>query len=587
MEDSALAARMSKEAPSFSGSARSGMPSSPAYPASTQTSSATLEPSAMEKGKNKAAAENALDLSEDDVGKTYWEKFKKEVAKRWKELKDLIREAATPSPQKKVGWWESIWNVIRLSLCFCSLIPLEFFFDWAGEQMSTYYLGSIAGDFLVITLNNAVEATLAIILLMKCELRLLQATIVGVVVLHVLFVPGIAFLLGGVSNATQGLAPHTKLNHSLLAIGYVAFGYLIREAILIRAIRDSVFSIVLPTAFFIALESSLELVATSGSPGDANQILTDSLRAELLRMSRGISIILIIVYIFSRFHIVRINIIPTLREAIKRKMSGDSSRQGGQPTTNPSPAARNMVTGTDNRGSNATSSNEELPKINAGAGIVLLVIAVSIMAVTSEFLVESIEDIRASGEIREEFYGLIVLPFASFAAGGAIAIGSGVKELLTDFVKDEELKRWAPPKLAQARPIDMSIQFTLFWMPVFVLLGWAADKPIHLMFGRYLNPRLSTQGRHTDGLIIVLDYFELALLLGAATLVNYITQEQETDAAKGFILMSFYAMIATSAWFYAGQKIEAIMLACPGSVAQALQSITNGAGMLQLRGVLS
>ena len=54
------------------------------------------------------------------------------------------------------------------SVCFLSIIPLERLFDWCGEQMALY-LGLSLGDLLAITLNNAVEATLAIILLLKCE----------------------------------------------------------------------------------------------------------------------------------------------------------------------------------------------------------------------------------------------------------------------------------------------------------------------------------------------------------------------------------------------------------------------------------
>ena len=53
-------------------------------------------------------------------------------------------------------------------VCFLSIIPLEKLFDWCGEQMALF-LGSSLGDLLAITLNNTVEATLAIILLLKCE----------------------------------------------------------------------------------------------------------------------------------------------------------------------------------------------------------------------------------------------------------------------------------------------------------------------------------------------------------------------------------------------------------------------------------
>jgi len=45
------------------------------------------------------------------------------------------------------------------------------------------------GEVFDIFVCSIVEATLAIILLKKCDLRLMQATIVGVVLLHLLLVP--------------------------------------------------------------------------------------------------------------------------------------------------------------------------------------------------------------------------------------------------------------------------------------------------------------------------------------------------------------------------------------------------------------
>lgn len=52
------------------------------------------------------------------------------------------------------------------------------------------------------------------------RLRLLQSTIVGVVILHLLLIPGTAFLTGGARITSQDLNPHiTELNHVLLTIG--------------------------------------------------------------------------------------------------------------------------------------------------------------------------------------------------------------------------------------------------------------------------------------------------------------------------------------------------------------------------------
>lgn len=52
------------------------------------------------------------------------------------------------------------------------------------------------------------------------RLQLLRATIVGVVILHLLLVPGTAFATGGLRIIHQNLHPHAnELNHSLLILG--------------------------------------------------------------------------------------------------------------------------------------------------------------------------------------------------------------------------------------------------------------------------------------------------------------------------------------------------------------------------------
>ena len=54
---------------------------------------------------------------------------------------------------------------------------------------------------------------------------------------------------------------------------------------------------------------------------------------------------------------------------------------------------------------------------------------------------------------------------------------------------------WGKPKvpseLAKARAIDLSIQFSIFWTPFFVLLAWWIDKPLHMLFGMCFDPQQS------------------------------------------------------------------------------------------------
>ncbi|KAI0072620.1 hypothetical protein K474DRAFT_1667609 [Panus rudis PR-1116 ss-1] len=387
---------------------------------------------------------------------------------------------------------------VTFALCFLSIIPLEKMFDWGGEQMSLY-LGKSIGDLLIVTLNNAVEATLAIILMAHCELRLLQSTIIGVVILHLLLIPGTAFLTGGAQIWEQNLHPHTtQLNHSLLIIG--------------------VMTILLPTAFFAALDRGVVIQAETGATGFSSELISDHSRDQLLRMSRGVAVCLLVVYIASRVFL-----------------------------ANP-PGDDNALEIHDNAPEALKREEEELlhtePLVNPWVCMITLVITVGIMAATAEWLVESIEFVREAGGITEEWFGLILLPIVSFSADGAVAVVYFVRSTINHFLGRKTL---VPQELAKARAIDLSIQFTLFWMPFLVLLAWWVGKPLTLMF----------------------DYFEVALLLGSCFLVNYVTADAKTNWVEGLIMVAFYFMIATCSWFYGGQPEVEIMLSCPQSIAEA------------------
>lgn len=87
--------------------------------------------------------------------------------------------------------------------------------------------------------------------------------------------------------------------------------------------------------------------------------------------------------------------------------------------------------------------------------------------------------------------------------------------------------------------------------------------------------------------------FEVAILLGACFLVNYVTADAKTNWAEGFVMISFYAMVVSSfallsinnlvigiglqalcAWFYTGQPEVHDML---GNCGHALEAAAEGA----------
>ncbi|KAH9170193.1 hypothetical protein EDB89DRAFT_1979226 [Lactarius sanguifluus] len=433
--------------------------------------------------------------------------------------RDRFWQRLSGRTRRKVGWWESARAIFFVSwinawlifipfawashfsewghgttfaLCFLAIVPLEKLFDWGGEQMAMY-LGKDLGDLVVVTLNNAVEATLAIILLLKCELKLLQSTITRVVLLHLLLIPGVAFFTGGARIWEQQLHPHrSQLNHTLLTVGVLA--------------------LTIPAAFFASIDTN----TNTGS--ESTTAISDGVRDDFLRISRGFAVILLVIYVGSRFYL------------------------------HDPPGANNALTHHPDIPEEVLIRERELeeaePDVNPWACLILLAITVALMGVTAEFLVESIEFVREQDNIEEEWFGIVLLPVVSFSADATVAITFFVRQSLKSFFND---KPQPPETLAQARAIDMSIQFLLFWMPFVTLLGWWTNRPVSMLF----------------------DLFEVTLLVGACFLVNYVTADAKTNWAEGTILIAFYAMIGLSAWYYTGQNEVRIMNSCT-SVALAL-----------------
>ncbi|KAH9051589.1 hypothetical protein EDB83DRAFT_2622433 [Lactarius deliciosus] len=418
--------------------------------------------------------------------------------------------------RRKVGWWESARAIFcvswinsllifiplawashygdwgpktTFSLCFLAIVPLEILFDWGGEQMAMY-LGKDLGDLVAVTLHNAVEAALAIILLLKCELKLLQSTITGVVLLHLLLVPGTAFFTGGAKTGEQKLhRRRTQLNLTLLTVGVLALAIL--------------------AAFFAATD-----INNNNGPEIATA-LSDKVRGDFLRISRGFAIILLVIYIGSLFY---------LHHPPGTFMPQPDDQEEGLRTEQ--------------------GVKETKLEVNPWACLILLAITVALTGITAEFLVDSVEFVRDQDNIKEEWFGIILLPIASFSADATIAVTYFVRQSLKSFFNDKPQR---PERLAQARSIDMSIQFLLFWMPFVTLLGWWTNKPMPMLF----------------------DLFEVMLLFGACFLVNYVTADGKTNWAEGSILIAFYVMAGLSAWYYTGQNQVRIMNACT-SVATAL-----------------
>jgi len=145
----------------------------------------------------------------------------------------------------------------------------------------------------------------------------------------------------------------------------------------------------------------------------------------------------------------------------------------------------------------------------------LLAVITVLVAVTAEWLVDSINGLTASGKIKQEFVGLILLPIVGNAAEHVTAVTVSVKDKLN---------------LSLGVAVGSSIQIALFVIPFIVVLGWILGKPMSLLFDPYES---------------------IALFLSVLT-VNYVVQDGKSNWLEGMILMCLYVIIALTFWYYPG-----------------------------------
>lgn len=131
-------------------------------------------------------------------------------------------------------------------------------------------------------------------------------------------------------------------------------------------IGNSVLTMLIPTAFFAALDHG----------STANELVSDATRSTFLKMSHGLAVILLVVYVTSRIFL--------------------HNPPGEGNAMRPSPDAPREIHAEEAR------LLEERPKVSSGFCILLLLCTIAVLAVTAEMLVASIEHVRQDGNIGEE-----------------------------------------------------------------------------------------------------------------------------------------------------------------------------------------
>jgi len=389
---------------------------------------------------------------------------------------------------------------------FLAIIPLAKLLAFATDELSMRVGQTLAG-LLNATLGNAVELIVAIIALTQCQLHIVQSSLVGSILSNLLLVLGMCFFAGGTRFSEQGFGMSaTQLNSSLLTI--------------------SVIAVLLPAAFHLSFSDTGLSTSVEGS--------------DILKVSHGVAIILLFIYgsylVFQLFshkalyddasNDVQLSTQYPPSRSWKQRLEDRAEKKAKKNGTwvKPPTPADQVDTHPDLEAA-AEEKEEETPKMSVSMTIALLVVVTVLVAVTAEWLVDSIDGLTTNGGISKEFVGIILLPIVGNAAEHVTAVTVSVKDKLT---------------LSLGVAVGSSIQIALFVIPFIVTLGWILGKPLTLLF----------------------DSLESVVLFLSVLTVNYVVQDGKSNWLEGMILMCLYLIIAVTFWFYPGSDPSGLLNQC-------------------------
>ncbi|KAJ7817118.1 calcium/proton exchanger [Mycena olivaceomarginata] len=400
---------------------------------------------------------------------------------------------------------------------FLAIIPLAKLLSFATDELSLRMAGTLAG-LVNATLGNVVELIVAVIALKKCELGIVQSSLIGSMLSNLLLVLGMCFFFGGLKFPSRLLK---DVNSSLLMFALAA--------------------VLLPAVFHWQTTQNLANEAarnaTQAATTNATQVALDHIeatQAQILQFSRGIAIILLVVYIgymgLSLF----------THASIYSQETGASTPYApkAQGVTIPRVAEPDSIALEDANADGSTveghaptlveeveEDDPETPQLNGRTCFGLMILVTVLVAITAEFLVGSIDGLTESGKISKEFVGMVLLPIVGNAAEHVSAVTVAVKDKMN---------------LSIGVAVGSSIQIGLFVIPFSVLVAWAMDKPMTLLF----------------------DPFEAACLALAVVTVNYCVADGKSNWLEGMILMSLYAMLGTLFFCYTGVDVTDHFATC-------------------------
>ncbi|KAJ4483656.1 Sodium/calcium exchanger protein-domain-containing protein [Lentinula aciculospora] len=464
---------------------------------------------------------------------------------------------------------------------FLAIIPLAKLLAFATDELSMRVGQTLAG-LLNATLGNAVELIVAIIALTQCKLHIVQSSLIGSMLSNLLLVLGMCFFAGGVRFSEQGFGlVASQLNSSLLTIAVIAI--LLPAAFYYNVTTETdsdegqdllkvSHGVALILLFIYGAYLVFQLYSHAALYNDENDIIKSTKyppRPKKSKSTKSIKSSADISHRNPSTEGVEMHVLPPPSDSAHDFEHGHNEGQGpshghSSPPATPTSSKPLMgrkawdtastaaatftssvasfagarhksgdvekgleppVTSDANAGINSEEEEEEHPQMNLTSTIVLLAVVTTLVSVTAEWLVDSIDGLTDTGAISQEFVGIILLPIVGNAAEHVTAVTVSVKDKLT---------------LSLGVAVGSTLQIALFVIPFIVTLGWMMGKPLTLLF----------------------DPYESITLFLAVLTVNYSVQDGKSNWLEGMILMCLYIILCVTFWYYPGSDPSGLLNNC-------------------------
>ncbi|OGE51650.1 hypothetical protein PENARI_c012G05549 [Penicillium arizonense] len=334
------------------------------------------------------------------------------------------------------------------TLNFFAIIPLASLLSFATEELAAT-MGQALGGLMNATFGNAVELIVSIIALKDNQVRVVQASMLGSILSNILLVLGCCFFVGGLRFREQTFnSTVASTMSSLMAVASA--------------------SLIIPATLYAAISNG-----TTTKPGENATSPDDNAQKNILILSHGTSIILLIIYVMYLYF--QLHSHADLFE----ETNGSDAENGA-----------------------ADEEEEEEERVlTPWAATVALIVVTILVAICADYLVGSIDSIVQKTGMSKTFIGLVLIPIVGNAAEHVTAVVVAYKDKMD---------------LAIGVAIGSSLQIALFVTPFLVILGWIMGIEMTLHFQTF-----ETVAFFISGLVVTLliqdgksNYLEGGMCLG-------------------------------------------------------------------------